>query len=142
VASQGDTIDKRRPRRIGERRLNLSEPPFSFEFQSRPVVFESEIVGETIDCFADVFVIKVSQNGQKHAFHGGPLYCNFTHIVLPFPVSLTQWAEFCVLEQASSFKRIEDLAQAVSEVLTRFASRADAAIVIDRQSRPVNPGHV
>jgi hypothetical protein len=37
---------------------------------------------------------------------------------------------------------MEDLAQAVSEVLTLFASRADAAIVIDRQSRPVNPGRV
>src|SRR6266478_3894968 len=35
---------------------------------------------------------------------------------------------------------MEDLAQVVSEVFTRFASRADAAIVIDRQSRLVNPG--
>jgi hypothetical protein len=29
----------------------LSEPLFFFELQSRPVIFESELVGETIDCF-------------------------------------------------------------------------------------------
>jgi hypothetical protein len=38
----------------------LSEPLFFLELQSRPVVFESEIVGETIDCFVYVLVIKVS----------------------------------------------------------------------------------